>query len=480
MKTVEQQELELFEIADRIDAVDQGIMKEAADRQACLAKPPGSLGGLEEISIRIAGITGRVLNRVQKGCVVVLCADNGVADENVASAPQSVTMAQTVNFTRRLTGVGALSESFGSELLIVDLGVKHPIPRQLYDDGPLRDTHKIVDRRVRAATSNLAKEPAMTKAEALRCIAVGLEMAKAVKDHGFDIVGVGEMGIGNTTTSAAILSAVTGKDSSFTCGKGGGINEQSYRRKKEIVDAVSEPFRRKGGLLAVMKGCGVQAVSDGDSELDGQVALKNCVAAGAQAARADGGFGGQGRCVSVSENFDGAQAAGSVSQVADSIPQAAGSDVGFVSRAVGGEPKELRSSSDARSGMIDILARMGGFDICAMAGVFIGAARYRLPVVIDGYISAVAALAASIIAPKAVSYMFASHKSWEKGYELAIQQLGLKPFLALDMRLGEGSGCPIAFDIIKGACDVMRNMATFAEAEINDDYLDEIRTGDCF
>lgn len=491
MKTVEQQELELFEIADRIDAVDQGIMKEAADRQACLAKPPGSLGGLEEISIRMAGITGRVLNRVQKGCVVVLCADNGVADENVASAPQSVTMAQTVNFTRRLTGVGALSESFGSELLIVDLGVKHPIPKQLYDDVPLRDTHKIVDRRVRAATSNLAKEPAMTKAEALRCIAVGLEMAKAVKDHGFDIAGVGEMGIGNTTTSAAILSAVTGKDSSFTCGKGGGINEQSYRRKKEIVDAVSEPYRKQGGLLAMGEAGGaaqrewaaagessdmaenVQAVPE-----SGMNSIARATDSNAQVARADGGLGGQGRCVSVSENFGGAQAisGGDFNPAA----RAAGSDVGFASRAVGGEPKELRSSSDARSGMIDILARMGGFDICAMAGVFIGAARYRLPVVIDGYISAVAALAASIIAPKAVSYMFASHKSWEKGYELAIQQLGLKPFLALDMRLGEGSGCPIAFDIIKGACDVMRNMATFAEAEINDDYLDEIRTGDCF
>lgn len=402
MKTVEKKALELFEIADRIDAADKNAMEEAAGRQARLAKPPGSLGGLEEISIRMAGITGKALNDVQNGCVVVLCADNGVADEKVASAPQSVTRAQTVNFTRRLTGVGALSESFGSELLIVDLGVKHPIPKQLYDDIPLRDTHKIVDRRVRAATSNLAQEPAMTKAEVLRCIAVGLEMAEAVKNHGFDIVGVGEMGIGNTTTSAAILSAVTGKDSSFTCGKGGGINEQSYRRKKEIVDAVSESYRKQGGLLAMGKG-------------------------------------------DMAEN---AQAA--------SIP------------------------FNLRSGMIDILARMGGFDICAMAGVFIGAALHRLPVVIDGYISAVAALSAAIIAPKAAGYMFASHKSWEKGYDLAIRQLGLKPFLALDMRLGEGSGCPIAFDIIKGACDVMRNMATFAEAEINDDYLEEIRSGDCF
>ena len=140
----------------------------------------------------------------------------------------------------------------------------------------------------------------------------------------------------------------------------------------------------------------------------------------------------------------------------------------------------ISCNDDIRSGMIDILAEMGGFDICAMTGAFIGAAVHRLPVVVDGYISVVTALAASIIAPKSAGYMFASHKSYEKGYQLAMEILGLKPFLALDMRLGEGSGCPIAFEIIRGACDVMKNMATFEEAAINDDYLEEIRKGDCF
>ena len=115
-----------------------------------------------------------------------------------------------------------------------------------------------------------------------------------------------------------------------------------------------------------------------------------------------------------------------------------------------------------------------------MTGAFIGAAANGLPVVIDGYISAVAALAAYKMAPEVAGYMFASHKSWEKGYVLAIEQMGLEPFLELNMRLGEGSGCPIAFDVIRGACDVMRNMATFEEAEINDDYLEEIRKGDYF
>ena len=130
--------------------------------------------------------------------------------------------------------------------------------------------------------------------------------------------------------------------------------------------------------------------------------------------------------------------------------------------------------------MIEALARMGGFDICGMTGAFLGAARNRMPVVIDGYISVVAALAAYIIAPASLDYMIASHKSFERGYALAVETLKLKPFMALDMRLGEGSGCPVAFKIIKGACDVMSNMATFDEAAINDDYLEEVRSREEF
>lgn len=377
----EMTEIELFQIADSIEELDREMMALARARQESLAKPPGSLGGLEDMSVKMAGITGKLLNTIEKTCVAVFCADNGVAAQNVASAPQSVTMAQTVNFTRRLTGVGALAESFGSELLIVDMGVKHPIPKELYDDEPLRDTHKIIDRRIRPETNDISQGPAMSRKEALRCIEIGMEMADAVKNAGYDITGVGEMGIGNTTTSAAVLSAVTGKSSDWTCGKGGGINDASFSRKKKIVDMVSAEYRGKGA---------------------------------------------------------------------------------------------------GRSDMLDILARMGGFDICAMAGMFMGAARNKMPVVIDGYISVVAAVAAYVLAPASINYMFASHRSFERGYQTAIDVLGLKPFLELGMRLGEGSGCPIAFHVIKGACDVMRNMATFEEAEINDDYLEEIRKGDCF
>lgn len=383
---------ELLKITEEISPASRETMEMAKARQESLAKPPGSLGGLEDISIRIAGMTGNVINSADKTCVAVFCADNGVCEEGIASAPQSVTMAQTVNFTRRLTGVGALAESFGSDLLIVDMGVRDRIPERLYDSVPLRDTHKIVNRRIRpetGQTDNFAKGPAMTEEEVLRAIETGIEMADAIAAAEYEIMGIGEMGIGNTSTSAALLSAITGCSAEETVGRGGGVNDAGFARKKEIVDIASEDFRKDGGIL-------------------------------------------EGR------------------------------------------------AADTQKNMIEALAKMGGFDICAMAGAYLGAARNRMPVVIDGYISVVAALTAYVICPDCRDYMIASHRSFERGYAKAVDILGLKPFMALDMRLGEGSGCPVAFKIIKGACDVMANMATFEEAAIDDAYLEEIRSEDRF
>ncbi len=399
----------IYETIAKIRPADQEAIAKAAERQTNLAKPPGSLGLLEEISIRIAGMTGQVINKMDCGCVAVFCADNGVAKEGIASAPQSVTMAQTVNFTRRLTGVGALCKSYGSELLIVDMGVRDGIPEELYVDEPFEDTHKILNRRVRSETGqtdNIADgyDYIMSMEEEDRAIAAGIETAEATCAQGFDIMGVGEMGIGNTTTSAALLSAITGEDAGVTVGRGGGVNDEGFMRKQEIVDNASLGYRQSGGIL--------KAVRNPDLPKESYL---------------------------------------------------------------GGEMSERAILDRQRAATLDALQRMGGFEICAMVGAFLGAATCRMPVVIDGYISAVAALAAATIAPDAKDYMIASHKSYEKGYELAVKTLGLKPFMSLDMRLGEGSGCPIAFEIIKGACDVMANMATFEEAAINDGYLEEIR-----
>lgn len=376
---------DLKDVIKTIKPADTDAIQAATARQASLAKPPGSLGGLEDISIRIAGMTGNVINNVDKSCVIVFCSDNGVVEEGIASSPVSVTMSQTINFIRRLTGVGALAECFGSELLIVDMGVKDPIPEELYTDIPMEDTHKIVNRKIRKGTSNLAKGPAMTRDEALQAIATGIEMANAAVSKGYSILGVGEMGIGNTTTSAAIVSSISGKGASETVGRGGGLLDDGFARKRTIVDDSTASFRAKA--------------NDGDLSLDD---------------------------------------------------------------------------------IIDIISSVGGFDICAMAGAFLGAAANRTPVVIDGVISVTAALVAYSIAPESINYMIASHISPEPGYKIAIDMLELKPFLALGMRLGEGSGCPVAFQVIKGACDVMKNMATFDEAAINDDYLTEIRKGGAF
>jgi len=359
--------------------LDDAAISEAQARQKILAKPTGALGTLEDISIQLAGITGQVKNCVDKRAIVIMSADNGVVEEGVASAPQSVTLSQTINFTRRLTGVSSMAKHFGIDLLVVDIGVKLPIPEVLYTDSMVEDgklTGKIYNKRLANGTKNLAKEPAMTREQALTAIYTGLDAAEAIKNCGYNIFGVGEMGIGNTTTSACILSALTGASAQAVVGRGGGLNDEGMIKKVRIVDEA------------------VAKCKDDD--------------------------------------------------------------------------------------LIDILAKVGGFDICAMVGAFLGAAYYRLPVVVDGYISAVAALAAVRLAPNVFNFLFGSHLSKEQGYKIAVDAMGLKPYFDLGMRLGEGSGCPISFNIIETACATMNEMATFDEGAIDADYLAEAEKGNFF
>ena len=377
---------QLQEIITTIDTsgdLSQSAITEAKARQEVLAKPTGALGTLEDISIQLAGITGKVKNDMKKQAIVIMSADNGVVDEGVASAPQSVTLSQTINFTRHYTGVSSMAKYFGIDLLVVDMGVKLAIPPQLYvetmtdeNNGHNRLTGKIVNRSLGRGTKNLAKEPAMTEEQALQAIMTGMEAAESIKCCGYDIFGIGEMGIGNTTTSACVLAALTGKTGDDVVGRGGGLNDEGLAKKIRIVD---------------------EAIA-------------------------------------------------------------------------GLDPSDV----------IGVLAKTGGFDICAMVGAFLGAAYYRIPVVIDGYISAVAALAAVRLAPKCINYMFGSHQSKEKGDLVAMDALGVQPYFNLGMRLGEGSGCPISFKIIETACAAMNGMATFAEGAIDADYLEEGKKGNFF
>ena len=352
---------------DKIRPLDEEARAKARAYQDSLAKPPGSLGKLEDIAVQLAGITGKLASDVSKRRIITLCADNGITEEGVSSAPVTVTMAQAVNMTKRLTGMSSLAKAFGDDVEVVDVGIATPY-----------DCPAIIDRKIRAGTRNFAKEPALTEEEVLEAIGVGLERAAKASSDGIGVIGVGEMGIGNTTTSAAVLSVLTGLSVEAVTGRGGGLTEKAFKRKKEVIEDA------------------------------------------------------------------------------------------------------IRAYQPDPSDPINVIAKVGGLDIAAMCGVFLGAAVCRIPVVVDGFISVVAALCAARLAPLCKDFMFPSHASYEIGYKAAADALGLEPYLLLGMRLGEGSGCPIAFKIIEAAEAVMANMATFEGASINDNYLEEIRSAESF
>ena len=373
-------ETKLAKRLSEILPLDEDAMKAAKERQDYRVKVPTSLGRLEDMSIRLAGITGKVYgNNVDKQAIVLMCADNGVVDEGVASAPQMVTLMQTINFTKRITGVGAQAAYFGIDILDIDVGVKLPVPPEYLAEDMLVDgmiQPLVVDRRIADGTKNLAKEPALTREEAIAAIMVGIEATDAIKAAGKQIYGVGEMGIGNSTTAACIISAITGIDAEKIVGRGGGLNDEGLNKKYRVVS--------------------------------------------------------------------------------DAVTRYATDDP------------------------IELAASLGGYDICAMAGAYLGAAINRIPVVIDGYISISAALLAAEIAPAVKDFMFTSHFSQEPGYKAAVKKLGIRPMFDLEMKLGEASGCPIAFKIMEASCAVMNGMESLEEGQIDDSYLDELREKNLF
>ena len=353
-----------MELTLNIQPLDEAAMADARARQAQLAKPPGSLGRLEDLSVQLAGITGRVHNKIEKKHLLVFAADNGVVEEGVSSAPQSVTLMQTINLTRAKTGASTLCKHFGCGITVCDVGV----------NADIREP-KVLNKKIAYGTRNIVRGPAMTRQQALQAIRTGMELAL---ETNADVMGIGEMGIGNTTTSSAVLSVLLDADVDAVTGRGGGITDASFLKKKQVI--------------------------------------KDAIA------------------VNVPDKED----------------------------------------------VVDVLAKVGGFDIAAMCGAFLGCARKRCPVVIDGFISAVAALCAYKLCPNAVQYFIPSHASYEIGYKLAMDAMHLEPLFLLGMRLGEGSGCPLAFGILDAACAIINDMATFDQAGIDDGYLDEIRQGDKF
>lgn len=356
--------MELQEVIRSVAPLDEAAMAKARERQAQLAKPPGSLGRLEELSVQLAGITGQVHNKIEKKHLLVFAADNGVVAEGVSSAPQSVTLQQTVNLTRAKTGASTLCKHFGCEITVCDVGVNADIKEP-----------KVLNKKIAYGTQNIVRGPAMTRGQAMQAIMTGIELAQNTDS---DVLGIGEMGIGNTTTSSAVLAVLLDADVDTVTGRGGGITDASFLKKKQVIKTAIEV------------------------------------------------------------------------------------------------------NQPNKNDMIDVLAKVGGFDLAAMCGAFIGAAATRRPVVIDGFISAVAALCAYQLCPNVRGYLIPSHASYEIGYRLAMDAMGLQPLFLLGMRLGEGSGCPLAFEVLSAACAILNDMATFDQAGIDDSYLDEIRQGDKF
>lgn len=356
--------MELREYIAKIRPLDEDAMADARRRQAQLAKPPGSLGRLEDLSVQLAGITGRVHNRMDKKHLLVFAADNGVVEEGVSSAPQSVTLMQTVNLTRAKTGASVLCKHFGCGITVCDVGVNADIAEP-----------RVLNRKIAYGTRNIVHGPAMTREQAEQAILTGITL---VRETHADVIGIGEMGIGNTTTSSAVLSVLLDADVEAVTGRGGGITDESFQKKKAVIKTAIE------------------------------------------------------------------------------------------------------INKPDKNDVVDVLVKVGGFDIAAMCGAFLGCAISRRPVVIDGFISAVAALCACRLCPDAVHYFIPSHASYEIGYKLSMDAMGLEPLFLLSMRLGEGSGCPLAFQVLSAACAIINEMATFDQAGIDDGYLEEIREGDKF
>lgn len=330
-----------------------------------LAHPPGSLGHLETTCCKLASIQKTETPQAKKKCVCVFAADNGVFAEGVTSQPQITTFHLAESMLRGNTGLGAVSQFAKSDIFIYDVGLIKT-----------SEFPEIKNLKLHNGTNNISTGEAMSRADCVTLILRGIETAKEIfTAQGYALAGVGELGICNTTTSAAVLSALSEKSASETVGSGASTTTEMRRKKIAAVD------------------------------------------------------------------------------------------------------KALKINVPNANDPIDCLAKVGGFDLAAMCGFFLGAAIYHGAAVIDGFISTVAALCAYRLNAQVKDYLFASHASNEKGGKLAAELLGLKPVLDLEMRLGEGSGCPLLFTLMDASLFIFYHMGKFTDTPIAKSDLIDLRTG---
>ena len=348
--------LRLEEVIAAIEPLDENAMAAARARQARLTKPAGSLGRLETLSIQLAGISGQMPTPTARKAVIVMAADHGVAAAGVSAYPAAVTAQMALNFVRGGAAINVLARQAGAQVVVVDIGIVSELGAQ----------PGLLARKLAPGTQDITRGPAMSRAQAIAAIEVGLDVIEAEHDSGLDVVATGDMGIGNTTASAAIVAAMTGQPPARVTGRGTGIDDSGLARKLAAVE----------------------------------------------------------RAIAVNQP----------------------------------DPHDA----------LDVLAKVGGFEIGGLVGVMLGAAARRVPVVIDGFISGAAALVAAGLAPQVKPYLLAAHQSVEIGHRVALEHLALKPLLDLELRLGEGTGAVLAFHLVEAAARLLREMATFDEAGVDD------------
>lgn len=346
----------LPKLLSRIRAPDPASGARARAHLDQLTKPQGSLGRLEELAARIVEITGQELPALRRAVVFTLAADHGVVAEGVSAYPQVVTAQMVENFLRGGAAINVLARHAGVDVVVADLGVATPRPSR----------PGLVVKRIGPGTKNMIHGPAMTREEALAAIEAGIGLVEAERCRGVDLIGTGEMGIGNTTAASAIVAVLTGEPVEAVTGRGTGIDEATWQRK----------------VVVIRRALAVNQPDPGDG--------------------------------------------------------------------------------------LDVLVKVGGFEIAGLVGVILAGAAHRIPVVLDGFIAGAAALIAHALKPEVNHFLLASHCSAEPGHRAVLDRLGLVPYLELGLRLGEGTGAVLAFSLIRAALAIYAEMATFKSAGVSE------------
>jgi nicotinate-nucleotide--dimethylbenzimidazole phosphoribosyltransferase len=351
--------MNLSEIISGIEGADQTFLEKARERTSQLVMPLRALGELHSIGERLCGMTRTLTPSVKKKAFLVMAGDHGITASGVSAYPQDVTGEMVKTFLRGGAGINVLSRQLGASVLVMDVGIIPDIPPQDSEEG------RLIVTKVAKGTQDFTKGPAMTRAEAESTVLKGFEAAKGLFDRGVDVLGTGDMGIGNTSPSSAIGAVITGQPVEKMTGRGAGVDDEGLRRKSEII---------KRGI-----------------------------------------------------------------EINDPKPD---------------DP-------------LDVLSKVGGFEIGAIAGAVLAGAFSKTPVVIDGFISGAGALIAHGLCPTVTDYLFAGHQSEEPGHKIILDHIGLAPILNLGMRLGEGTGAALAMHIIEAAARVIKEVLTFEQAGVS-------------